>query len=845
MPSPFSNTPIRLKLIFLFSIILLLFSTFNFFYYPKVHEKQASSYIKTHLQNMAESVALATGISLRYMDFSNIALAMEWAKNDSNLIYLGIFDSDNDEMGIFNPKKHQFNTVKYLNRGGYFEIDENIFTVVPITDGKTHQGNVVIGLSLIELKASIHNNRLITLYVSSTILLAGILIAIFFSNRISKPLARLTEATREVGTGKYSMEIDVQSSDEVGVLARAFQIMTEKINQTMAENSSINKQLEEIIDDLTELGTTLSAEKDFASLLDMVISNARHLTHADAGTLYLVEGDKLIYSIVHNATLDIYLGTQKEDEIPFAPLAIDGPSVSGYVARNKTFLKISDVYSSDEFDFIGTKTFDQKTGYHTKSMMVIPLLNLENETVGVIQLINSKDPETGEVGPFPASVENLVKSLASQAAVAIANMLLRKETENLLNEVTSIKNYNENILESMSNGVITFDSHKRMIKCNSASLRLLNAGTEELVCPVMECFSDKDSWLMKSIDRVLETGKLDTIPDKTVQITEGNSIFANITISPLRDTRKELIGAMVIFEDITMEKRVKGTLTKFMTKEVAEKLLEGEENLLGGQLQEAAVLFSDIRNFTAIAESLSPKDTVEFLNEYFDIMVELVFDNGGVLDKFIGDSLLAVYGVPFKGQQDSENSVRTAVQMVQALKKLNQFRMANNKSPFNIGIGINTSEVLAGNIGSMKRMDYTIIGDGVNLASRLEGANKYFGTNILISRNTYLIIKNIFPCREIDLIRVKGKGDSVSVYEVLDFDDVESCGQTDKSMKTFQEGLNFYRDRKWEKGINKFYKTLEINANDNVSRIYVDRCKLMIETPPNKNWDAVWVMDTK
>lgn len=257
MPSPFSSIPIRLKLVLLFSVILILFSTFNFFYYPKIHEKQAMNYIRGHLHHMAETVALATGISLQQMNFSNIVLAMNWAKKDSNLIYLGIFDTENDEIGIFNPKNLQLNVLEYLKRDAYFEIDENIYTVVPIEDGKTNQGKVIVGLSLVELKGSIHNNRLITLYVSSGILLVGILISIFFSNRISKPLAKLTEATREVGTGKYAIEIDVESSDEVGVLARAFQIMTEKINQTMAENAFINKQLEEIIDDLTEMGTKI------------------------------------------------------------------------------------------------------------------------------------------------------------------------------------------------------------------------------------------------------------------------------------------------------------------------------------------------------------------------------------------------------------------------------------------------------------------------------------------------------------------------------------------------------------------------------------------------------------
>jgi adenylate cyclase len=183
--------------------------------------------------------------------------------------------------------------------------------------------------------------------------------------------------------------------------------------------------------------------------------------------------------------------------------------------------------------------------------------------------------------------------------------------------------------------------------------------------------------------------------------------------------------------------------------------------------------------------------------------------------------------------------------MGRALKKLNQVRFAQNKNPIYIGIGINTAQVLAGTIGSMKRMDYTIIGDGVNLASRLESANKYFGTNILISHHTFLIIKNIFPCREIDLIKVKGKDNAVSIYEVLDFDDKDSSLQINKYNKKFQEGLNFYRDRKWKEGIKKFNNILSVNPNDRVSQIYIDRCKFMIENPPDKNWEAVWVMDSK
>ena len=846
MPTLFSRIPIRLKIISSFSIILLFFATLNFIYYPKIHEKQALDYIKSHLQNMAETVALSTGISLENMDFSSLGLTIDWAKKDSGLVYLGIFDHENDVVGIFNPNSLKLNIPELMNRKGHFELDGSLYTVVPIKHKNKDLGKTIVGLSLNELNAGILDNKVMTLNISLGILLLGILISIFISNRITKPLSRLTKATRELGQGNYSVNINVKSSDEVGMLASSFQVMVEKLNQAMTENKRSNKLLEGIVADLTEMGTTLSAEKDLGNLLQLIISKAQTLAHADAGTLYMVVGGKLQFSIIYNKTLNTKLEARRGDKIPFPPVDIIETNLSGYVALNKKSLNIADIYSYDKFDLKGPKIYDEISGYRSQSMLTIPLLNLDDKTVGVLQLINSKDPKTGEIVPFPHSAEKLVQSLASQAAVAITNLMLNDKTKDLLKEVTDIKNYNEGILESMSNGVIALDSRNRIIKCNSASLDILGLESEELIgYPMLECFSDKSGGLMENVQNVLESGKPKILHDREILNKYGHSISANLTISLLVDIKNEQVDTLVVLEDITMEKRIRGTLGRFMTKEVADKLLEDEEVHLGGQIQEAAVLFSDIRNFTAISESLHPKQTVEMLNDYFDIMVEIVFDNGGTLDKFIGDSLLAVFGVPFKGPNDSKNAVYTAMEMINNLRNFNQKRNKSNKIPINIGIGINTSEVLAGNIGCLKRMDYTIIGDGVNLASRLESANKFFGTQIIISQNTFSIIKNDFLCREIDLIKLKGKNIAISIYEVLNFNGSEPPPQKIETLKIFQEGLNYYRERKWEKGIKKFNKILSLYPDDKVSQIYVDRSKNMINHPPDKNWNAVWVMDSK
>ena len=300
-----------------------------------------------------------------------------------------------------------------------------------------------------------------------------------------------------------------------------------------------------------------------------------------------------------------------------------------------------------------------------------------------------------------------------------------------------------------------------------------------------------------------------------------------------------------MIEDITNEKRLKTTMARYMTKEVAEKLLEEGEDALGGKIQKASVLFTDIRGFTSISEQIGAHETVRLLNEYFGLMVDIILEKGGILDKYIGDAIMAVFGAPFSSPEDADNAVQAAILMLRALRDFNKKRIREGLAPIHMGIGINTDEVLSGNIGSLRRMDYTVIGDGVNLASRLESANKTYGTELLISDSTALALKGAYLMRDVDKIRVKGKSQPVGVFELLDHMEPGEGARDPVVVKTFDAGLQCYRMRQWALAAAAFDEVLRLHEGDGLSTLYRDRCDYFTAHPPPDDWDGVWVMKEK
>ncbi|MFH1541309.1 MAG: adenylate/guanylate cyclase domain-containing protein [Elusimicrobiota bacterium] len=211
---------------------------------------------------------------------------------------------------------------------------------------------------------------------------------------------------------------------------------------------------------------------------------------------------------------------------------------------------------------------------------------------------------------------------------------------------------------------------------------------------------------------------------------------------------------------------IRNTFGKYVSKEIAETILNSQLKL-GGERRKATVLFSDIRNFTSISEKLQPEEVIEFLNEYFAEMVSVITNYNGTLNKFIGDEILAVFGIPICYPNDAKRAILTAIEMQQKLKTLNIKRKINGKDEIDIGIGIHTGNLVVGNIGTDIRMEYTVIGDTVNLASRIETLNKQLGTQILISECTYKEVSDMVVAREIPSVSIKGKEEQIKVYEIL------------------------------------------------------------------------------
>jgi adenylate cyclase len=241
---------------------------------------------------------------------------------------------------------------------------------------------------------------------------------------------------------------------------------------------------------------------------------------------------------------------------------------------------------------------------------------------------------------------------------------------------------------------------------------------------------------------------------------------------------------------------------------------------------------------------LEGKEIQERIEEYFTLMVDAVFEFQGTIDKFIGDALMAIFGAPTPQPNHAELAVLTALRMQTLLKTFNAKRIQGGLTPVEIGIGIHTGNVVVGNIGSEQRLEYTAIGDAVNLASRLEGINKEYGTCILISEMTLRQIQQELVCREVDKVRVKGRLEPVRIYEVLGFPE-NVKDETRKACEAFEQGLVQYRERQWSEALDNFQAVLQYVPDDGPSQCYIERCLGYQQTPPPESWNGVFDMRSK
>ena len=564
---------------------------------------------------------------------------------------------------------------------------------------------------------------------------------------------------------------------------------------------------------LLDIATSITQTLDLNALIHKIVTKISEVLHCDRSSFFVLDEET-------NELWSMEAVGSELKEIRF-PATV---GLSGYCVCNKEVLNIADAHQDPRFN----AEVDKQTGYRTRSVLCVPVLNREGKPSGVVQAINKLDEEQ-----FSDSDAGLLKAISSQISVALENAKLYARTMNM-------KNYLESVQASISNSILTIDNDFTVVTTNRAMTTLLQKDDADIIKHnVREVLGDNNKNLLDIMQSVYQSDKSAVELDVELLKASGDSSSVNVNVLPLVDGNQERQGLVVVLEDITREKRVKGALSRYMSNDIVEKMLhDPNQQTLGGVRSKATVLFSDIRKFTTISETLTAEETMDFLNEYFTLMVDEVFDHKGVLDKFIGDALMAVFGVPYAQDDDEIRAVKTALGMKQRLAEFNDKRSAQGLMPISIGIGINTGEVISGNMGSEKRMDYTVIGDGVNVSSRIEGLTKQYAVDILISESTRELINEHFATREIDKVQVMGKTKPVRVYEVLG----EAGYKFTEAQHCFVEGYKCYQNSEFEKAIEYFEQGA---AQDKTCEIFIERCKKMKNNILLGEWDGVWLATEK
>jgi adenylate cyclase len=626
-----------------------------------------------------------------------------------------------------------------------------------------------------------------------------------------------TVSGEKIGVSQILNKVDGEfDEDDLELL----QAMTEQAaiaiqgNIIVEQVEAARKQELEFLDVVSQV----SSELELTPLLQKIISTISTMLDCERATLFINdEKTDELYTEVGE-------GLDEKSVIRFP----NHLGIAGTVFTSAKPVNIPHAYADLRFN----PSFDKQTGFFTRSILCMPVFNKEGKTIGVSQVLNKRG------GSFNEEDEKRLAAFTSQISMGIENA-------KLFDDVQNQKNYSESILSSMHDAVVTIDENKLVKTCNPAGLKILKVPVLEefLGTSLLDKLGKENNWLTAKLESVEEQ---EEFLDASLTV-EGEKLSVNISLTPLLGQKQENLGSMIMIEDISSEKRMKSTMSRYMDPELADQLLNESENqdIMGGKQSIASVLFSDVRSFTTITEELGAQGTVKLLNEYFSIMVDCITDEGGMLDKFIGDAMMCIFGTPVAHDDDPDRAVRAAIRMMTDLKVFNDKRAAEGKMPIDHGMGINTDSIVSGNIGSPKRMDYTVIGDGVNLAARIESACKQYGAHILISEFTHKAVKATYRTRQVDYVIVKGKTEPVGVHEVLDFHDEKSYPNMVEALGHFNDGYRAWNDGKWDQAIKLFKNVEKINPNDKAAKLYLDRCAYMKKHPPKGDWNGVWVMTSK
>ncbi len=336
------------------------------------------------------------------------------------------------------------------------------------------------------------------------------------------------------------------------------------------------------------------------------------------------------------------------------------------------------------------------------------------------------------------------------------------------------------------------------------------------------------------------------LTDPIKRLTAEASRIQNLDFDGSIDLRSPISEIQQMGETMDSMKKALGAFKKYVPSEIVQGLVHsGDEARLQAHAEKITLMFTDISDFSAITERVLPTDLVQQLSEYFDCLAAIMHSHGGTIDKYIGDSVMAFWGAPARDDRQAEHACNAALAIEQKIKKLNEKWLSEKKDQLRTRIGINTGIALIGNFGSSDRFNYTAVGDNVNLASRLEGLNKLYGSEIIVSESTVSDAGNSFIFRPLDLVAVKGRQKSVKIFQLLGRKDSPDAEKMEHLADMAEKALNSYLNRNWRESYEQFQEILEIQPEDAAAEMYLTRCRELHDRPPGTDWDGVFRIQHK
>ena len=391
---------------------------------------------------------------------------------------------------------------------------------------------------------------------------------------------------------------------------------------------------------LLEVFAAVSSELDLDNLIQLIMLKAAEITNADRSSLFFMDEETNELWTKYAKGLDTKTVRTKK-------------GIVGLVASNKKAYIVNDPYNHKSFD----TSIDLETGYKTTSILGVPVFGSNNQILGVVQVINKLE------GDFEPSDLAILEGFATQIRIAIENA-------QLFNQIISMKNYLNTLVENLDNGILTIDKHQTIQTINNTFYRMFDLdSSKSLSNKKLSELDDGLKTLLKYGEQSIKTGKKHYEYGVEFQTKKLKNISTNLSILPMHDPTGEIVGAVNVFQDVTKEKRIRSNLSRYIPQHLVNEVINKDDlSILQSKTRKCSILFSDIRNFTKLTEELGATQIVELLNKYFDAMVTSIHFHNGILDKFIGDAVMAVFGVPYTNTSDAFNAVKCALNMFKLLE---------------------------------------------------------------------------------------------------------------------------------------------------------------------------------